>query len=938
MLETVVTSSVLIAVLILLRAVFKGRIRLSLQYALWLLVAIRLLLPFPLFNSALSVMNVADITGSAVGGQAENTGAPVASRPTQELDVSLGAAIVEASAPAVSAHSLPVQGGGTADAAHFNAAAVLRIVWLIGAAAMGLWFVIFNLRLYVKLRRTREPAGMQACRLPVYLTRCVSTPCLFGIFRPAVYLPHGCLEETQAIEYILAHEETHYRHGDQLWAYLRCLCLALYWFNPLVWWAAALSRRDCELACDEGTIKRIGEENRRAYGHTLINMIAPQGGPSELLCGATTMTSGKRGIKERITMIANKPRRLAGTLIAVVLIAAAAVGCTFSGANGETPVKGADPPGGSVESGAIPLTAEELDYFNGDDYFNGEPVNIRNQFLSSLYNAPEKIDLFQLFYCGSGVIEIPTEAELEAVIAVNAWDVVPDCYCEKTSRANMDAVLSEYMGLTLEETEKIGLDQFTYLEEFDAYYYYHGDTNYRGSIAFYGGEQEGDVLRLFYNDTYMADGEKVLTLRVKDGGYLFASNQKTGEDAAASSSGTFVQPDVSSVPDAVLGAANRYMQKELDYWNQSSGVFGTVDGKTQMIGEPASYDMWRLEELSFARTYSELNGRPVNDFRQSEDGAWDALDIYRLVYRLHTTTPDKVVLAGGMNMDDDGWVWITSPYLIFTRSNGNMQFLSAMIDEVMPDAGIFTDDLISHLTAMKAAYGEAVGYLRELFADGESIIWYLGAGETPPESIPGETSYILRSEQNGARYEGLFNVTWEKQYSYPEPQGASVCLGDSPQRCFRFFPGSDFVLWRDGNNVTAWRASDANGGALPDSVLREFPGYSADTASIVSTSQEKEIRDLVKTSLEIQYEHKTEALDLVYTEEFYSNLPDYYYKDNLGPCEITNYDFMTTLTKTDDGELVVAVRVEDKQGSYIQVIHMIRNESGYLISNIEYDI
>lgn len=47
---------------------------------------------------------------------------------------------------------------------------------------------------------------------------------------------------------------------------------------------------------------------------------------------------------------------------------------------------------------------------------------------------------------------------------------------------------------------------------------------------------------------------------------------------------------------------------------------------------------------------------------------------------------------------------------------------------------------------------------------------------------------------------------------------------------------------------------------------------------------------------------------------------------------------MTTLTETDDGELVVAVRVEDQQGSYIQVIHMIKDKTSYLIDNIEYDI
>jgi hypothetical protein len=178
------------------------------------------------------------------------------------------------------------------------------------------------------------------------------------------------------------------------------------------------------------------------------------------------------------------------------------------------------------KSGITPLTAEELSYFNGNEFFNGEYMNIRNQFLSSLYDAPEKIDLFQLFYCGSGLEETLTKAEKTAVIEYNGWEADPDCACEKISRADMDAVLLKYTGLPLEGTDKIGLNEFTYLKEYDAYYYYHGDTNYRMEISFSGGEREGDIIRLFYNDTYMGGGSKVLTLREKNGGYLFVSNQK----------------------------------------------------------------------------------------------------------------------------------------------------------------------------------------------------------------------------------------------------------------------------------------------------------------------------------------------------------------------------------------------------------------------------
>lgn len=98
--------------------------------------------------------------------------------------------------------------------------------------------------------------------------------------------------------------------------------------------------------------------------------------------------------------------------------------------------------------------------------------------------------------------------------------------CKKISRSNMDEIFTKGMGVKLSDTNEIGLDNFVYLSEYDAYYDFHDDTNYRGSINFSSGEREGDVVRLFYNDEFFADGYKVLTLQEKDGKFLFIANQK----------------------------------------------------------------------------------------------------------------------------------------------------------------------------------------------------------------------------------------------------------------------------------------------------------------------------------------------------------------------------------------------------------------------------
>jgi len=839
MIETIATSSVLIIAIVLLRYVFKGKIKWCLQYALWLLVALRLLFPFSFMESSWSVLNVADINS-----QAERIDAPVYVFLTEHPDlvnfIADADTNIVANDPASSGYLVQNNETGTLTryAAKTSWGDILRTFWLIGAITVGLWFAIQNWVLYRRLRKTGKPVvDIPTRRLPVYLTPCIVSPCLFGLFRPAVYLTPVSVADTPTVTYILAHEETHFHHGDHIWSYLRCLCLALYWFNPLVWWAAVLSRRDCELACDEGALHRLGDEHRKAYGNTLINMIVSRTKPADLLCGATTMTSGKSGIKERITMIAKKPKMLLSTLIGVVLLVALIAGCTFTGANKDEDV-------------ATPLTDEELAYFNGDEFFNGESYpNIRNQFLSSLYDSPEQIDLFQLFYCGSGLDESIADTEIADVIAYNGWNIPPDCACQKISRANMDAVLTGNMGLTLADTDGIGLEDFTYLAEYDAYYHYHGDTNYRGTITFSAGEREGDLIRLYYTDTYMADGDKVLTLREKNGKYLFVSN-RTAEDAATIESVAdpegIIADDI-DVPNAVLSAAKNYVQQDYQYWCNSTGYYRMVDGEEQMIGEPAVYDNWRIEGISLEYTYTDLNGQPLSNFQMAGDAAWQALDIYRLDYRIHTLTPDKVVLAGGMDLDEDGWLLPTYPestYLYFAISNGEPQYLFMLMEnDCFPGNEVFTNDIIYRLTASKEAHVEALTHLQSLFNDGESAIWYEAADKSRlPDSIPEERAKARGWEvQNTGRYEVLFDCIWEYQKKFTYPTGAYLCLGDSPDTCFQFFLNSDLVLWRDGDNVTAWRAGEniyswpltaGNGATLPGAMMLEFSGYEIDIANV----------------------------------------------------------------------------------------------------------
>ena len=331
MMQWIVSSSVLILVVIALRYVLRGKLSLRMQYALWLLVLVRLLVPVSFGASDLSVMNAVPERAPPVqqGTDRQDIVGERNDAPANAGTVGIPAQSMSEAAPPNLVQNVTTATVTAPTVEKTDWARIAKTVWLAGAAALGLVFLAVNLRFGKKLRRSRERVEETDACLPVYESGETDTPCLFGVAKPSIYVTPDTRTEAETLRYALAHEQTHYRHGDNLWAVLRGVCLALHWYNPLVWWAAELSRRDAELACDEATIRRIGESERAAYGRTLIRMTCEK--RPALLVTATMMTDSGKGLRERITLLVKKPKTAAYTAVAVLLIAGLSVACTFTG-------------------------------------------------------------------------------------------------------------------------------------------------------------------------------------------------------------------------------------------------------------------------------------------------------------------------------------------------------------------------------------------------------------------------------------------------------------------------------------------------------------------------------------------------------------------------------------------------------------------------------
>lgn len=154
--------------------------------------------------------------------------------------------------------------------------------------------------------------------MPVYIVEGLPSPCLYG---RAVYITSALANDEPRLLHVLVHEYCHYRQGDLIWALVRCLCLIICWWNPLVWLAAYLSKQDCELACDEAAMAFLGKDERLAYGRTLVSLIAVKADLKDCFSIAASMTRGGRSMKRRIQRIAHREKTVGAVCILTVFLA-----------------------------------------------------------------------------------------------------------------------------------------------------------------------------------------------------------------------------------------------------------------------------------------------------------------------------------------------------------------------------------------------------------------------------------------------------------------------------------------------------------------------------------------------------------------------------------------------------------------------------------------
>lgn len=354
------SGAVLILVIVFVRALLLHKLPKKTFLALWMVVLLRLLIPFS-FSSSLSVYTLAekytpvmDITDrlqeslsfhsetksvSQNPSEAENPSQSTLQGTPDAADSSWNVSQLPTGAAASSrstTQNFPdaVASSRSASQNFQNRAAspfIWTILWAIGFTLCLGYFLFSYIKCYRNFQ-TALPAGQEALRkwhtvhslrrkLSIRQSDRIASPLSYGILYPVILMPKATdWSDTRQLWYVLEHEYIHIQRFDALTKLVMAAALCIHWFNPFVWVMYLLFNRDIELSCDESVIRRFGENTKSAYAMTLISMEEKKGGPSPLYSSFS-----KNAIEERIRAIM-KIRKV--TLLSCALAAVLVAGIT----------------------------------------------------------------------------------------------------------------------------------------------------------------------------------------------------------------------------------------------------------------------------------------------------------------------------------------------------------------------------------------------------------------------------------------------------------------------------------------------------------------------------------------------------------------------------------------------------------------------------------
>ena len=300
-------GTVIILLIVVLRAVLINRLPKKTFLILWWIALIRLLVPFSI-KSVTSIYSLLQSIYSDIN--------PVRTAQTTTFLPIHG--------------NMPEIANGLSEAMvqRTESISILSVIWLAGLLLCFGFFAVSYIKCYRDFRFSLpvENDILEAWKekhplkrsLSIRQTETIAAPLSYGVIRPVILMPKNTeWKNIYQLRYVLEHEYVHIRRLDMLTKLIMIAAVCIHWFNPLVWVMYILFNRDLELSCDETVVRRFGMDIKSVYATALISMEEKKSGLTPL-CNSFS----KNAIEERIRAIMKikKTSKFAVMISAVLVI------------------------------------------------------------------------------------------------------------------------------------------------------------------------------------------------------------------------------------------------------------------------------------------------------------------------------------------------------------------------------------------------------------------------------------------------------------------------------------------------------------------------------------------------------------------------------------------------------------------------------------------
>ena len=310
-LSATIYGSIAGIVILVIKALMKNKLNKKYAYLLWMILIIKLVMPFGP-ESSFSLFNQIPIK---INSQVNMNNSSNINEYIIDTDYE-GHSSKNTSQEAIITQSASIINNESEKSIFIN---VIPLVWISGAVLTSVSYTVIYLHFMENIRKKENikydylESVLNGCKEKLHIKRkinivvddMINSPSLIGIWKIRIIIPNNLTNlSKEELQHIFLHELCHFKSKDtwvdNMLVFLQCI----HWFNPIIWYLFKQMRNDMEMACDERVLSVLNEKDHNKYGLTMLTVLEKVNYNKKFALGLN-MADDKKTIKKRVELIKN---------------------------------------------------------------------------------------------------------------------------------------------------------------------------------------------------------------------------------------------------------------------------------------------------------------------------------------------------------------------------------------------------------------------------------------------------------------------------------------------------------------------------------------------------------------------------------------------------------------------------------------------------------